>query len=76
MRWKGGCIIADKVNDRPLNYGRDSPLYIFYSLEIIIINLTPQRTFSPRPSRQAVPLSICLGTVGASIVQVSVRYRT
>jgi len=40
------------------------------------INLTPQRTSGPRPNGQAVPLSICLGTVGASIVQVSIQYRT
>jgi len=33
-------------------------------INVIIINLTPQRTSGPRPSGQAVPLSIYLGTVG------------
>jgi len=48
-----------------LRFGEKIKILLKY---IIIINLTPQRTSGPRPSGQAVPLSIYLGTVGASIV--------
>ena len=48
-----------------LNWKPEKPINKF------IINLTPQKTSGPRPNGQAVPLSICLGTVGASIVRVS-----